>query len=435
MIIKPTNPLSLSLFQHQRYNRIEHVLIVAPTTLLINWRQEFKKWTGFDLTIDTIDGSVLATKRIQVIKRVQATSGVLMVTYNLARTLMEDLSNFRGSPFKWDYIILDEAHKIKNQSKTTREINQLPSRLRLAITGTPVQNNLSELWSIFNFTMQGGLLGTYTTFNRSYEKPITLSRQKDASDHQKILGNKIAKSLREIIDPYLLRRTKEQIFNINSEPSGQPANGEQDSKRLPPKYDWCVWIRMNEIQIKLYEDFLNSDEVKEILALRHDAVKSPLLQLLVMKKICDHPRLLSKNTFEKLVYDDEQAEQLTHLDVPVDLLLKESAKLSVLSKLTRVLIGEQRKILIFSDSTKMLDMIEKVLKLNKWRYCRLDGQIKSNEKREEIVRRFQTDASLPIMLLTIQVGGVGLTLTAASRVILCKLGRLLTEQWFCPFFS
>ena len=310
----------------------------------------------------------------------------------------------------------DEAHKIKNQSKTTREINQLPSRLRLAITGTPVQNNLSELWSIFNFTMQGSLLGTYTTFNRTFEKPITKSRQKDATEREKILGNKIAKSLRDIYEPFLLRRTKEKIFGIQSEPVALNA----DSKQLPPKYDWCIWIRMNEVQIKLYQDFLDSDEVKEILARRHDAVKSPLIQLNVLKKICDHPRLLSKNTFEKLIYKEPvDLEQMTALDVPVDLLLKESAKLSVLNQLVRLLVEEQRKILIFSDSTKMLDMIEKVLKLAKLRFCRLDGQIKSNEDREEIVRRFQCD-STPIMLLTIQVGGVGLTLTAASRVILCR---------------
>lgn len=292
--------------------------------------------------------------------------------------------------------------------------------MRLAITGTPVQNNLSELWSIFNFTMQGGLLGTYTTFNRTYEKPITKARQKDATEREKILGNKIAKSLRDIYEPYLLRRTKEQIFGIHG---GEVALGDgATSKSLPPKYDWCIWIKMNEVQIKLYEDFLNSDEVKQILILRHDAVKSPLMQLLVLKKICDHPRLLSKNTFEKLIYKEDEVdlEQLNSVDVPVELLLKESAKLSVLNKLLRVLIAEQRKILIFSDSTKMLDMIEKVLKLNRMRFCRLDGQVKSNEQRENIVSRFQTDPTLPIMLLTIQVGGVGLTLTAACRVILCK---------------
>ena len=341
------------------------------------------------------------------------------------------LLNFDDTKLTLSLHSADEAHKIKNQSKTTREINQVPSLLRLAITGTPVQNNLSELWSIFNFTMQGSLLGTYTTFNRTFEKPITESRQKDASERTKILGNKIAKELRKIYEPFLLRRTKDQIFGTGGpivldeagDRTGDQASA-QASKTLPPKYDMCIWIRMNDVQIKLYEDFLNSDEVKQILALRHDAVKSPLIQLNVLKKICDHPRLLSKNTFEKLVYTEQaDLEQMTAVDVPVDLLLKESAKLSVLNQLTKLLVEEKRKILIFSDSTKMLDMIEKVLKLNKMRFCRLDGQIRSNEQREEIVRRFQTDASLPIMLLTIQVGGVGLTLTAASRVILCKLSE------------
>ena len=203
-------------------------------------------------------------------------------------------------------------------------------------------------------------------------------REKNATELQKILGNKIAKSLRTIYVPYLLRRTKESIFR----------------ERLSPKYDWCIWFRMNDVQIKLYEYFLNSDEVKEILTLRHDAVKSPLIQLNVLKKICHHPRLLSKDTFEKLVYTNEaDLEKMTAVDVPVDLLLKESAKLTVLNQLTKV-----TKILLFSDSTKMLDMIEKMLKLNK--------------TREQIVHRFQTDA---------REGA--LTLTAASRVILCKFSQ------------
>ena len=100
------NRHKLTTASPKRYNRIKHVLIVAPTTLLINWRQEFKKWTGYELPVDTIDGSVLPKKRTQVIRRIQAGKGILMITYNLARALMEDLSNFLGSEFKWDYIIL-----------------------------------------------------------------------------------------------------------------------------------------------------------------------------------------------------------------------------------------------------------------------------------------------------------------------------------------
>lgn len=225
----------------------------------------------------------------------------------------------------------------------------------------------------------------------------------------------------------MLRRTKEQVFGIKLDGAKDEAAASSDlatsneiDNSLPPKYDWCIWIKMNKTQIKLYEDFLNSDEVKEILSNRV-AVKSPLMQLLVLKKICDHPRLLSKNTFEKLVYnEDVDLDALNTVDVSVDVLLKESSKLSVLSKLLRILVDEKHKILLFSSSTKMLDIIEKVMKINKINFCRLDGQVTSNDKREQIVKNFKRNSNLSVMILTIQVGGVGLNLTEASRVIICK---------------
>lgn len=199
---------------------------------------------------------------------------------------------------------------------------------------------------------------------------------------------------------------------------GDPTN-ELSKKNLPPKYDWCVWIRMNETQIKLYEDFLNSDEVKEILANPINC-KSPLVQLNVLRKICDHPRLLTNNTLERLIYNEEvDLDKLNSIHgIPIERLLNESSKLKVLDKLLKILIEDKQKILLFSTSTKFLDIIEKLLDKNKIRFCRLDGKITSNDQREQIVQRFQRDKKLPLMLLTVQVGGVGLTLTEATRVII-----------------
>lgn len=185
-----------------------------------------------------------------------------------------------------------------------------------------------------------------------------------------------------------MRRTKEEFL-----------------KDLPPKYDLVVWVKINEKQIHLYENFLNSDEVKELLSNHNDGkARSPLIQLLVLKKICDHPRRLTTNNFEKLIYDQNiNLDKLNTVDnVPVDLLLKESSKLCVLNKLLDILIKEKHKILIFSSSTKMLDIIEKVLKLNKIIFTRLDGQISSNSKREKIIDSFNKDLNIQVMILTVQ---------------------------------
>lgn len=124
----------------------------------------------------------------------------------------QQLSSFRGQEFVWDYVILDEAHKIKTSStKSAICARAIPASNRLLLTGTPIQNNLQELWSLFDFACQGSLLGTLKTFKMEYENPITRAREKDATPGEKALGFKISENLMAIIKPYFLRRTKEDV--------------------------------------------------------------------------------------------------------------------------------------------------------------------------------------------------------------------------------
>ena len=167
------------------------------------------------------------------------------------------MREFRDEEFVWDFVVLDEAHKIKNPTKTTRAVSDLPSRFNLAITGTPVQNNLKELWTIFNWVMKGELLGGYTQFKTRYEIPITNARKKDASDRLKKNGTLLAEDLRKSYAPFFLRRTKDQVMGRRTSLSG--GSGLQP---LPPKYDWIVWITLTEEQVSMYNQYLSSKGVR-----------------------------------------------------------------------------------------------------------------------------------------------------------------------------
>uniref|UniRef100_A0A4W3HET4 ERCC excision repair 6 like, spindle assembly checkpoint helicase n=1 Tax=Callorhinchus milii TaxID=7868 RepID=A0A4W3HET4_CALMI len=210
-------------------------------------------------------------ERTKNLEKVQRRGGVVITTYQMLINNWGQLSSFQGREFTWDYTILDEAHKIKTSStKTAKSAHAIPARNRILLTGTPVQNNLQEMWALFDFACQGSLLGSSKTFKMEYGNPITRAREKDSTPGEKALGLKISENLMEIIKPYFLRRTKEDVKKTEA------AQKEQ-----------------------IYRKFLSLDLIQELL----QTSRSPLAQLNSIKKLCDHPRLLSKRTCQHLGLD------------------------------------------------------------------------------------------------------------------------------------
>lgn len=396
--------------------KIKSALIVMPVTLISNWDMEFQKWAP-GMPIEEFHGTS-KVQRTKACERVQRSGGTLLTTYGLLQSCSETLSVYRGRQFVWDYIILDEGHKIKNPTKTTTAANSLPSRNRIILTGTPIQNNLSELWSLFDFVHQGSLLGTAKTFKSEFEHPIVRSRQRDASGHEKHLGQEVSNLLAKRIRPYFLRRTKEEVLNC----SQSDMTGEKKPKRLSQKNDFVVWVHLSKDQIRLYEDFLKLDQVKEILMTN----RSPLVQLTVLKKICDHPRLLSANACEALGLDNEENQDrsspgrlgVNYSHVSDEQLMNESGKMKFLINLLSNLKSEGHRCLVFSQFRMILDVIQRLLKNRNFKVLRIDGTVSLPSERHHLIRKFEKDESYSVFLLTTQVGGVGLTLTAADRVII-----------------
>ncbi|KAM9274016.1 DNA excision repair protein ERCC-6-like [Morus bassanus] len=411
---------------------IRHVLLIMPTTLVSSWLAEFARWTP-GLRVKEFHGSS-KTERTRNLERVQRKNGIIVTSYQMLINNWKQLASSYEQEFVWDYVVLDEAHKIKCPSnKTTKCVYAIPAKHRLLLTGTPVQNNLREMWSLFDFACQGSLLGTAKTFKMEYENPITRAREKDATLGEKALGLKISENLMTIIKPYFLRRTKDDIKNNHADKPDAPLREDPSENSVPVmpsltrKNDFVVWVYLAPVQEEIYRNFLSLDHVKEVLM----TTRSPLAELTVLKKLCDHPRLLSARACIQLGLEEQEyseqdhrseagmlpgANKIDHLSD--ETVIQESGKMLFLVGLLERLREEGHRTLVFSQSRKMLDIIEHVLSRRQFKIMRIDGTVTHLTEREKRINAFQSNKDHSVFLLTTQVGGVGITLTAASRVVI-----------------
>ncbi|KAL3537631.1 hypothetical protein ACH5RR_000997, partial [Cinchona calisaya] len=402
-------------------NLIKRALVVAPKTLLPHWIKELSVVGLSGKTREYFGTS--ATTRQYELQYVLQDKGVLLTTYDIVRNNAKSLSgeyyyNDDGTEdeITWDYIFLDEGHLIKNPStQRAKSLLQIPAAHRIIVSGTPLQNNLKELWALFNFCCPE-LLGEYKWFRDKYEKLINRGNEKNASDREKRIGSTVAKELREKIQPYFLRRLKSEVF------------GEDDasnSTKLSKKNEIIVWLKLTSCQRQIYEAFLKS----EIVLSAFDG--SPLAALTILKKICDHPLLLTKRAAEDVLegmdsmqsqQDHDVAEKLAMHIADVDEMFDFAEKLDISCKTSFILsllddlIPKGHHVLIFSQTRKMLNLIQESLVSNGYEFMRIDGTTKATD-RLKIVNDFQEGRGASIFLLTTQVGGLGLTLTKADRVI------------------
>ncbi|KAH9361101.1 hypothetical protein HPB48_002963 [Haemaphysalis longicornis] len=371
---------------------VKSVLLLVPVSLIANWKKEFKRWAP-GIPVHEYHGGT-KKEREKSLSTVQARGGVLITSYGLTQANSEPFCTRDRRKFVWSYLILDEGHKIKNQTKTTKAVCGIPAKNRLVLTGTAVQNNLQELWALFNFAHQGALVGSLSTFRNQYENPINRAREKDATPGERLLGTEIAAQLRQLIQPYFLRRTKKEVFENKENTEAEKALMRSKLSFTSKKNDLVIWIYLSELQKKLT----------------------------VLKKICDHPRLLSKRACVQIgMYGNMTKEQIERFlereegtsmsinDVSDDVLIQESGKMTFVLQLLSILRDEGHRTLIFSQSRKILDIIERILKNRRFRTTRLDGTISRLCERDQIVNNFQTK---------IKLAGLGLTLTAADRVII-----------------
>lgn len=332
-------------------------LIIAPTSLMDNWRQEAERFAP-DLKVLTLHGSI-RKKWFEEI----GTHDLILTTYSLLHRDQDALLQYQ-----YHLLVLDEAQNIKNpNAQATRIVHQLKAHHRLCLTGTPIENHLGELWSLSHFIMPG-LLGDYQSFRRLFRIPI--EKENDTS-RRTILTRRLK--------PFLLRRTKEAVIDD-----------------LPEKNEIIRLVKLEDSQRDLYETIRLTmhDKIRQEIA-RKGFARSQIIildALLKLRQVCCDPRLL------KL----EAAQQV-----------KQSAKLQLLMEMIPEMIEEGRRILLFSQFTTMLSLIEEGFKKSQINYVKLTGQ---TQKRAQVVESFQK-GKVPIFLISLKAGGTGLNLTAADTVI------------------
>jgi superfamily II DNA or RNA helicase len=347
-------------------------LIICPTSVVNNWQAEAEKFFA-DCPVILYTGSRRGTHRQAVRRRLKrpstSMSGPLVVTsYDIAR---RDYKLLKELP--WLYVVVDEGHNIKNPSaKRTKAIKAIPAQHKLVLTGTPIQNKLEELWSLFDFAMPG-FLGTRTGFRDKYGCCDEI--QWDA------VGN-----LKDRIRPFVLRRLKEDV-----------------AKDLPEKILVDQNVELSPLQVELYKRVLASADYRRALQ-EIDAKGVRRAKVLILKvfttlrAICNHPSLAKEE----------------YPGGPVN--CADSGKLQCLKELMEEIVDGEHRTLLFSQSTQMLDIIERFFGQWKFTFLRLDGDTPP-PLRSELVRQFNGDPAIQCFLISTRAGGTGLNLTGADTVI------------------
>lgn len=348
----------IAITQYHKENCDVKSIIVCPTSLIYNWKEEIERFNP-NLKVLTVDGTPVQRKKL--INHL-GMYDIVVTSYSL---LQKDVECYEKIPF--GYAILDEAQHIKNRTtRNAKSVKALNARHRLILTGTPVENSLEELWSLFDFLMPG-LLSSYERF---VEKYIRVPRQ----SHKEVM-----EALKKKVSPFVLRRMKKDVLS-----------------ELPPVSEMVYFCNLTETQKDLYKSYAMSarEELSQLVQKEgFDRVQIHVLATLTrLKQICCHPAIFAKEDIEE----------------------GDSAKYDMLMDLLDTLLLGNHKTVIFSQYTRMLQILRDELRKRNIGFCYLDG---TSKNRMSIVKQFNEDEQIPVFLVSLKAGGSGLNLTGADTVI------------------
>ncbi|WP_394825417.1 SNF2-related protein [Pendulispora albinea] len=348
-------------------------LVVCPTSVATNWMSESERFTP-DLRVRLLHG--LSREERILSPEIIAETDIVITTYGLLRRDLDALAavRFRG-------LVLDEAQNVKNADSATRKAAAgIDAAMRLALTGTPMENRLRDLWSIMSL-VNPGILGSAPSFEKRFERPIVANRSSVMAAERE---SPVAAELRSIVRPFLLRRTKNDVL-----------------RELPPKTEIDRFVSLTTEDKRMYD------------ALAHT------LRLSLKRKIEIEKRPVAMTVFAGLVRLRQMACDPRLIDAQFS--EKPSAKRETFLELVRELVSEGRRALVFSQFVQLFDLWRRDLDKEGILYEYLDG---STTKRGEVVARFQ-QGTAPLFLISLKAGGAGLNLTAADTVIHC-------DPWWNP---
>ena len=393
---------------------VKRAVIVCPTSLVSNWANEIKKWCGSRIKCVALSESSRekAIMGIADFLSPRREYPVLIVSYETFRLHVEKFDTESSC----DFLICDEAHRLKNaETLTYTALANLPCKRRILLSGTPMQNNLEEFFAMVDL-INPGVLGDEKHFRRVYQSPILAGREPDATEKERELCNERSIQLSGFVNKFVLRRTNNLL-----------------SKHLPPKVIEIVCCRPSPLQITLYDHFLKSKAVKQLIA---DSAENAergsgggvqvLPLITALKKLCNHPRLVyeeakasgkkSSGIFEGILdYFPDNYNRRTQHELDPTL----SGKFCVLDKLLcTVRKTTDDRFVLISNYTQTLDLFADLCRIRNWPFVRLDGST-AVKKRQKLVDQL-TDRTHDtyIFLLSSKAGGCGLNLIGANRLVL-----------------
>ena len=346
----------------------ETSLVVCPKTLLHNWKREAQ--TRFpELSIAVVEGTAEERKRLILQKK--NAPRLLITSYPLAQ---RDIESYKARKKPFHYLLLDEAQSIKNpRTKNAHAVKAIPAEYRLALTGTPLENSVEELWSIFDFLMPG-FLGHHASFQKHFGKPIMERGNAGALAH-----------LKSKTSCFMLRRTKGEVL-----------------KELPAKIEQSMRVELGDDQNVLYQEVLARTRAELFAEVEKRGFKRAQIHILAalmkLRQICNHPALV-----------EPRGEY-------------SSAKLETCMDIVHEIKAEGRKVLIFSQFTSMLDIIADSLRSEHIPFSMLTGK---TQGRQTLVDAFNADGEKTVFLISLKAGGTGLNLTSADTVI-------IFDPWWNP---
>lgn len=345
-------------------------LVAVPKSTLDNWKREFAKWIP-EINVLVLQGAKDERQELIQERLVDEKFDVCITSYEM---ILREKSHLKK--FAWEYIVIDEAHRIKNEESSLAQIIRVfNSRNRLLITGTPLQNNLHELWALLNFLLPD-VFGDAEAFDSWFNN-------QDADQ------DAVVQQLHRVLRPFLLRRVKADV-----------------EKSLLPKKEVNLYVGMSEMQIKWYKSILEKDIDAVNGAAGNKESKTRLLNIVMqLRKCCNHPYLFDGAEPGPPYTTDEH-------------LVDNAAKMVMLDKLLKRMHAQGSRVLIFSQMSRVLDILEDYSVMRGYKYCRIDGST-AHEDRIAAIDDYNKEGSEKfIFLLTTRAGGLGINLTSADIVVL-----------------
>lgn len=384
---------------------IVKAIIVCPSSLVKNWYNEFSKWLGnrvnaLAIANESKDKTTELLTNFMGNQSARCGAPVLILSYETFRLYSHILNMSEVG-----LVLCDEGHRLKNcENLTYQALMGLKTKRRVLLSGTPIQNDLTEYFSLLHF-VNPGMLGTRNDFHRQYENAILRGQTADSTEKEREKATERLKELTQMVDKCMIRRTSALL-----------------TKYLPVKFEMVVCVKLTQFQLDVYKSFLKSDAIRKTLGKEDSKSKSSataLNNINNLKKLCNHPDLVADKINEGSEGFENVGQYLPSTWNSRDIRPEYGGKVLLLDlMLADMKTNTSDKIVLVSNYTQTLDLFEKLCKKRNYLYVRLDGSM-NIKKRGKAVEDFNNpESELFIFMLSSKAGGCGLNLIGANRLIM-----------------